>query len=227
MLAVLLAVCVAISQSPTPEPASGAIEGIVRDEAGGVLPGASVRAISASVRISAVSNATGQFRLEVPPGTYSLEVQMAGFVPALGSILKITVAVGQRAAWNPILVFPAARLSGPSLESLIRDAIGSTYVDCGHHGMASAPELQQSLECLNGARRAGRPAVSYSLVSGVDVNWTIGLLLDSRGQMTSFVYGPSQVFAPHPCPNPVIRADEIAPGITFGPSWFGCDTSSK
>src|SRR5262245_57868679 len=63
--------------------AQATIAGVVRDSSGGVLPGVTVEATSASLteRIrTAVTDATGQYRIvTLPPGSYALTFSLTGF----------------------------------------------------------------------------------------------------------------------------------------------------
>ena len=64
---------------------TGTIEGVVRDATGGALPGATAQATSASlqgVRVAA-SGKDGRFRFQaVPPGSYTVKVDLPGFRPS-------------------------------------------------------------------------------------------------------------------------------------------------
>jgi hypothetical protein len=60
----------------------GSLRGYVRDEQGGVLPGVTVTAHSTALLtpVSAVTDNTGYYRLlNLPPGTYALTAELAGF----------------------------------------------------------------------------------------------------------------------------------------------------
>jgi hypothetical protein len=83
---------------------AGSIQGIVKDSSGGVLPGATVEARSASVvgTTTAVSDAAGAYRFPaLPPGTYEITAALQGFkgvkVPSvqlqLGQALKLDIAL--------------------------------------------------------------------------------------------------------------------------------------
>src|SRR6185369_7811814 len=66
--------------------AEGSIRGIVRDEQGAVLPGATVSAVGASeaLPVSAVTDSTGAYRLlTLQPGTYTVKAQLQGFSESL------------------------------------------------------------------------------------------------------------------------------------------------
>src|SRR5215813_12401035 len=74
---VLLILCVTwapagASAQTAPAPLSGSIAGVVRDVTGGALPGVTVEARGdASARLTAVTDAAGQYRIErAPAGRY-------------------------------------------------------------------------------------------------------------------------------------------------------------
>jgi hypothetical protein len=73
---------------------SGSISGTVRDEQGGVLPGATVTLAGSGPSQTFVTDADGQYRfLNVPPGTYSLNATLQGFRTVIRE--GVVVAVGQ------------------------------------------------------------------------------------------------------------------------------------
>ncbi len=78
-----LAATVMVSISASAQVITGTIIGTVRDESGGVLPGASVTITSPALPSgpsSQVSNEKGQFRFpNLAPGVYALNVSLAGF----------------------------------------------------------------------------------------------------------------------------------------------------
>ncbi len=61
----------------------GRIAGTLRDESGGLLPGAQIELLDASGRavVSAVSDAGGRFEIAASPGVYTVRTQLAGFQP--------------------------------------------------------------------------------------------------------------------------------------------------
>src|SRR5262247_429411 len=73
--------------SAVPRPAGaqttfGAITGTVRDQAGGVVPGASIEAVhvESNYRYATVANETGNYTLpQLREGAYVLRVTLAGF----------------------------------------------------------------------------------------------------------------------------------------------------
>ena len=100
LLCVLLGVTPAVAQEQR-----GAIEGIVRDSTGAVLPGATVEARSATLVgvASTVADGAGLYRFPaLPPGIYEVSATLQGFGPAkmsniellLGQIKKVDLALG-------------------------------------------------------------------------------------------------------------------------------------
>src|SRR5262245_13608422 len=59
----------------------GSLEGVVKDSQGGVLPGATIEATSATgVTLSTTTEASGIYRFpSLPPGTYKLTAKLSGF----------------------------------------------------------------------------------------------------------------------------------------------------
>ena len=78
ILALLTAASPAFSQSTT----DGAIGGLVADQTGGSLPGASVTArnVATNATSAAASDNSGRFLvIRLQPGIYTVEVSLAGF----------------------------------------------------------------------------------------------------------------------------------------------------
>src|SRR5262249_49535553 len=93
---VLLILCVTwvpagASAQTAPAPLSGSIAGVVRDVTGGALPGVTVEARGdASARLTAVTDAAGQYRIErVPAGRYQVVFTLVNFA----SLVRNDVAV--------------------------------------------------------------------------------------------------------------------------------------
>lgn len=75
---------------------SGAIQGVVKDASGAVLPGVTVEARSPkTVGVStAVTDGQGRYRFPaLPPGTYTITATLQGFKPA--KIDEAVIALGQ------------------------------------------------------------------------------------------------------------------------------------
>src|SRR5882724_6147723 len=71
--------------------------GSVTDDTRSVLPGATITAtgLETGVQTVAVTDGNGQYRLRLPPGTYKLLAELAGFGPVL--LPKVELLVGQNA----------------------------------------------------------------------------------------------------------------------------------
>ena len=84
-----------------PQSTAATISGLVRDETGGVLPGASVSVLNVetgTVRTS-ISDDGGRYRVPLlDPGTYEVEAELVGFQTAVRS--GITLQVGGQAVVN-------------------------------------------------------------------------------------------------------------------------------
>src|SRR5690349_8918841 len=79
LLGLLLLACPALAQEQR-----GSIEGVVKDNTGAVLPGATVEARSATGAIvTSVTDASGAYRFPaLPIGVYDVEASMQGFTTA-------------------------------------------------------------------------------------------------------------------------------------------------
>jgi hypothetical protein len=74
--------------------ASGNINGVVTDPSGAVVPNATVTAVETArgAKFTAVTNSAGQFRLTgLPPATYDVSVQVAGFQAEMQKGAVVTV----------------------------------------------------------------------------------------------------------------------------------------
>ena len=90
VLSVLLASSAAFAQVSS---TTGSINGKVTDNTGGVLPGVTVTASSTSMQgiRTDVTNEAGEYRFPaVPPGTYKLVYELAGF----GTVNREAIQVG-------------------------------------------------------------------------------------------------------------------------------------
>src|SRR5262245_45788854 len=83
--ALLIGVAIVSPRMADAQSLTGALVGTIRDEQGGVLPGAVVRVTSPALiggPVTVTSNERGQLRFPVlPPGTYTLDVELSGFAP--------------------------------------------------------------------------------------------------------------------------------------------------
>ena len=82
LLATILAASVLTSIPCSAQTGEGSLRGYVKDEQGGVLPGVMVTATSSALiaPVTAVTDTAGYYRLlNLPPGTYILSAELAGF----------------------------------------------------------------------------------------------------------------------------------------------------
>jgi Carboxypeptidase regulatory-like domain/TonB dependent receptor-like, beta-barrel len=83
---------VAATASSFAQSLTGSVAGVVKDESGGALPGASVSLAGKTGARTAVTDTTGKFRfLAVPPGAYEVTVALAGFQGVKRSGLQLTI----------------------------------------------------------------------------------------------------------------------------------------
>lgn len=101
ILGVLLAVLVLAWPAGAQE-TRGAIEGVVKDALGGVLPGATVEAKGVAGTLTAVTDSQGAYRFPaVAPGEYEISASMEGFAPGrqpavivrVGLLLKVDLTL--------------------------------------------------------------------------------------------------------------------------------------
>ncbi|HEY0875044.1 MAG TPA: TonB-dependent receptor [Vicinamibacterales bacterium] len=79
---------------------TGVIEGVVRDSAGAVLPGATVEATGPSGTVVAVTNERGEYRFpRLPSGRYTVKANLPSFAPAEATV-DLTVGSTQRAEFT-------------------------------------------------------------------------------------------------------------------------------
>ena len=78
---VMLLLVLALAVPALAQEQRGAIEGVVKDSSGGVLPGVTVEAKNASgAVVTAVTDNRGAFRFPaVAPGTYTVTATLTGF----------------------------------------------------------------------------------------------------------------------------------------------------
>jgi len=102
LLRMFLAVALAIASVPAAiaQETTGAIEGVVRDTAGAVLPGATVEATGPSGTVVAVTNERGEYRFpRLPSGRYTIKANLESFAPAEVTV-DLTVGATQRAEFT-------------------------------------------------------------------------------------------------------------------------------
>src|SRR3989442_6257413 len=102
-LAVALILCAALPALAQVQ--GGSITGAVKDQQGGVMPGASVTAQAVDATLTFTTNADGQFRfLNVAPGAYKVSVGLSGFTAVARDVI---VSVGKNADMTVLLKIAA------------------------------------------------------------------------------------------------------------------------
>jgi len=81
-LIVCVALFVSVGRAAAQSVSSGTIEGLVKDESGGVLPGATVTLTSPQLQVGQtvqVSDSAGTYKfVDLPAGTYRLKAEICG-----------------------------------------------------------------------------------------------------------------------------------------------------
>jgi hypothetical protein len=96
----ILALAVASAPALLAQETTGAIEGVVRDSGGAVLPGVTVEATGPSGTVVAVTNERGEYRFpRLPSGKYTLKANLASFRTA-ESTVDLTVGTTARAEFT-------------------------------------------------------------------------------------------------------------------------------
>jgi hypothetical protein len=98
VFSVLLTLALAFVSVPlAAQETTGAIEGVVRDSGGGVLPGVTVEATGPSGTVVAVTNERGEYRFpRLPSGRYTVKATLPSFRDAQATV-DLTVGSTQRA----------------------------------------------------------------------------------------------------------------------------------
>ena len=94
---VAVVLCVfGLSASATAQQVS--VSGVVTDDTKSALPGASITITNTAtgVQVAAVTNARGEYRIQIPAGTYKLQAELTGFTTTI--LPAVEFLVGQNAA---------------------------------------------------------------------------------------------------------------------------------
>ena len=174
MRSVLFRVFVALALSVASVPAlvaqetTGAIEGVVRDAGGAVLPGVTVEATGPSGTVVAVTDERGEYRFpRLSPGRYTMKATLASFAPAEATV-ALTVGGTQRAEFTLRIAgitetvqvtaeTPAIDLTSASTSTNIsRERIeyvprGRDFTDVVGQAAGAAPESQLGGISINGS----------------------------------------------------------------------------
>jgi iron complex outermembrane receptor protein len=113
-------------QSPEPPPAAtGAVTGTIEAADLGVpVSGATVTVVAAGVRVT--SDVEGRYRLELPPGTHKVRVEVVGFQPreetvtvAAGGTQELNLPLAPEQVGNEVVVVVGARTPRSNLETTV------------------------------------------------------------------------------------------------------------
>lgn len=188
-VAIVLAATMASAQTPT-----GAIEGTVIDDTGGVVPGARIVAthLETGLARDAVAGPDGLFRLLVlPVGRFQVTVKAEGFAPfirqaipiSVGQIVRLDVRLQLSALSDAVTVTGGAPLVDTSTNALGRVVTGRELVELPLNGrnfselgllQTGASPLTAGVRTAGGSLRAGhayavngmRPEQNAYLVDG-------------------------------------------------------------
>ena len=107
---------------------SGTIAGTVRDEQGGVLPGVTVTLTGTDRPPRSRRRADGRFRfLNVPPGTYKLATDLAGFSKIIREDLIVSVGTNLDLTFTmKVASRPGDRVRHRRIADRRRKAMGTT-----------------------------------------------------------------------------------------------------
>lgn len=83
-----------LSAAVTAQTTTGTLRGTIKDQTGGVLPGATIEAVNdeTGVRLATVTQASGFYNISLPPAPYTVTATLPGFAPATR---KLVVVLGQ------------------------------------------------------------------------------------------------------------------------------------
>ena len=98
---IFLAVLLAVASAPVlAQETSGAIDGVVKDAGGAVLPGVTVTAVGPVGTLTAVSDERGEYRFpRLPSGRYTIKATLEGFTPGTKTI-DLVVGTTSRAEFT-------------------------------------------------------------------------------------------------------------------------------
>jgi hypothetical protein len=179
----VLAPAITIAQTQT-----GSIAGVVRDQQGGVLPGATVTLMARTGNRTTITDANGEYRfLALDPGTYGLEAELQGFQPirqeninlGLGQQLQIALVVGLANVAETITVAGAAP---------VVDVASSASTNTVSQGLLSAVPLTRT----NAATQIMNytPGINNGAAFGGDGNGNALMLdgVDTRNPQSGAAY---------------------------------------
>ena len=149
----------AFAQSGT----SGSINGVVKDESGGALPGATVTLSSPSLQLKQITqttDATGNYQfVDLPLGTYRLKVELSGFTTSVRDELRLSVGFVARVDVS---------LKVGAMEETVTVSGQSPVIDV----TSTTTSVSLTAETLNEIPRGRDLAMIYSTAPGVTLAGT-------------------------------------------------------
>jgi hypothetical protein len=166
MLALMLAAPGALLGQET----TGAIEGVVRDTSGGVLPGATVQAQGPAGTLVAVADARGEFRFpRLPSGRYKVTATLSGFAPGEGEV-DLTIGSTQRVDFSLALTGIAETIEVTSMTPAIDLTSPTTATNISRERIALIPRGRDFTDVV--AQAAG--AQNESQAGGISIDGSSG-----------------------------------------------------
>ena len=113
----------------------GAVEGVVKDASGAVLPGATVEAKGSTGVIATTADANGAYRFPaLAPGQYEILATLAGFKPsqslavvAVGQLLKVDLVLAVGGLTETVSVTAMS----PTID--VKQSTAATNIQCRAH----------------------------------------------------------------------------------------------
>lgn len=169
-LIVMLALALALPSPLVAQETTGAIEGVVRDTSGGVLPGATVQAVGSAGTLVAVADARGEFRFpRLPSGRYKVTATLSGFQPGEGAV-DLTVGTTQRVDFTMPLSGVAETIEVTSVTPAIDMTSAATATSISRERIALIPRGRDFTDVV--AQAAG--AAIESQAGGISIDGSSG-----------------------------------------------------
>jgi hypothetical protein len=170
----------------------GAVEGVVSDETGAVLPGVTVIAASPALQlrqVTMVTDSQGRYRfIELPPGTYSVRFELAGFQAVTREDLELAAGFTARVNMSMKVgsVGETVIVSGASPVVDLTNTRGGHNIDTdvisvalpGNKNMADLIEMTPGLHATDGWKNgavglSARPRFNMYGIDSGNTNVTI------------------------------------------------------
>jgi len=196
-VAVALGACMALALTPrasAQEPGAcavsagepGTVSGKVLDPTGGVIPGAHVKAVCGAKRVSATTDAAGEYTLRLAPGAYRLSVASVEF-QASQEWVKVGPGekVNQETRLQLAAVDNSVTVTAGGFEQLVREAPASvTVLDRQELTTKRVADLAQALVDVEGVdvgQNVGKTGGLTLSMRGMPSDYTL-MLIDGRRQ---------------------------------------------